>query len=68
MEPCTPCPLCLPTADTPAGLSSKQSTFLVRTSHIQTREVPSWLGMGCRSPRQAWAWIVQEVVVVMGEC
>lgn len=68
MEPCTPSPLCPVITDTPAVLSTEPSMFLVRTSQIQTWEVPSWLGMGCRSPRQAWAWIDQEVVVLMGEC
>lgn len=40
-------PICPPTTDTPAVLSTEPSMFLVRTSHIQTWKVPShgWDGL-----------------------
>lgn len=57
----------LPPLPAPAVLSAESSVFLVGTSHVRVQEVPSWLGMGCRSPRQAWAWVDHEVVVLMGK-
>lgn len=60
-------PSTLPPVPAPAVLSTEPSMFLVATSHVQVWEVPSWLGMGCRSPTQTWAWVDHEVVVLKGK-
>lgn len=60
-------PSALPPLPTPAVLSTEPSVFLVGTSHVQVWDMPSWLGAGCRSPRQAWTWVDHEVVVLVGK-
>ena len=60
-------PSALPPLPAPAVLSAEPSMFLVGTSHVQVQKVLSWLGTSCRSPRQAWAWVDHEVVVLMGK-
>lgn len=35
--------------------------------HVHAQEVLARLGVGCRSPRWAWAWVDHGMVVLLGK-